>query len=56
VEAYVEAINVMLAESQWAGAADAAGGRPKAAGDKSQPGAEFDEDAARHDTSAWFER
>jgi hypothetical protein len=56
VEAYVEAINVMLAEAQWAGAAEAAGSRRKGAGDKSQPRAEFDEDAARHDTSAWFER
>ena len=56
VEAYVEAINALLAEAQWAGAAEAAGSRRRGPGDKAQPGAEFDEDAARHDTSAWFER
>jgi hypothetical protein len=57
VEAYIEAINGLLAEVHWAGAAEAAGNRRKGRGDKAaQPVAEFDKEAARHDTSAWFER
>ncbi|MFI5254994.1 MAG: alpha-isopropylmalate synthase regulatory domain-containing protein [Candidatus Limnocylindrales bacterium] len=57
VEAYIEAINALLAESHWAGAAEAAGSRRTPRTEKAaQPSAEFDEEAARHDTSAWFER
>ncbi len=57
VEAYIEAINELLAEEHWAGATEAAGNRRRTRGEKhAQPKAEFDEDAARHDTSAWFER
>jgi hypothetical protein len=56
IEAYIEAINELLAEVHWAGAAEAAGSRRKRGDKAAQPGAEFDEDAARHDTSAWFER
>jgi hypothetical protein len=57
VEAYIEAINAMLAEAHWAGAAEAAGARQKGRGDRAaQPGAEFDKEAAHHDPSGWFER
>jgi hypothetical protein len=56
VEAYIEAINELLAEEHWAGATDAAGNLRAAEPAAAQVSAEFDEDAARHDTSAWFER
>ena len=57
VEAYIEAINGLLAEASWAGAAEAAGGRHAGRGDRAaQPGAEFDKEAARHEPSGWFER
>ena len=58
VEAYIEAINDLLAEAHWAGATDAAGNRARTT-TKSLEAAgstEFDEEAARHDTTAWFER
>ena len=56
IEAYIEAINELLAESHWAGAAEAAGSRRQRGEKAAQPDAEFDEEAARHDTTAWFER
>jgi hypothetical protein len=57
VEAYIEAINELLAESHWAGATEAAGNRRKAGTRPStHPRAEFDKEAAKHDTTAWFER
>ncbi|MGH3075849.1 MAG: alpha-isopropylmalate synthase regulatory domain-containing protein [Gaiellales bacterium] len=56
VEAYIEAINELLAEVHWAGAAEAAGSRRKRGDKATQPGAEFDEDAAPHMTTDWFER
>jgi hypothetical protein len=57
VEAYVEAINGLLAEVHWAGATAAAGDRRGGRGDSAaQPDAEFDKEAAKHDASAWFER
>ncbi|HVQ21962.1 MAG TPA: hypothetical protein VMT36_01700, partial [Candidatus Saccharimonadia bacterium] len=58
VEAYVDAINDLLAEAHWAGATDAAGNRAKTTSEPGDAAAstEFDEDAARHDTTAWFER
>jgi 2-isopropylmalate synthase len=59
IEAYLEAINGLLAEEHWAGAADQAGNRRRAkaaAAAKEQPRAEFDADEAEHDTVAWFER
>ncbi|HET7677978.1 MAG TPA: alpha-isopropylmalate synthase regulatory domain-containing protein [Candidatus Limnocylindrales bacterium] len=57
VEAYVEAINALLAEEHWQGATEAAGNRRKARRQKGEaPRAEYDKEAARHDTTAWFER
>jgi hypothetical protein len=58
VEAYIEAVNGLLAESHWAGATEAAGNqrRRKPSGGDADPKAEFDKEAARHDTTAWFER
>ena len=59
IEAYIGAIDELLAEAHWQGATDAAGNRrrAKAAAAASAPRrAELDEDAAEHDTVAWFER
>ncbi len=54
VEAYIEAINRVLAEEHWAGATDAAGNRRRAKGSGTGARAEMDEDEAHHDTTAWF--
>jgi len=57
VDAYIDAINGMLAEEHWAGAADAAGNRKRARADEHAASrAELDEDAGDHDTTAWFNR
>jgi 2-isopropylmalate synthase len=57
VEAYVEAVNALLAEEHWAGATDAAGNRKRAAGRTGTPQrAELDEEAGRIDTTDWFNR
>jgi 2-isopropylmalate synthase len=57
VEAYIEAINQLLAEEHWAGATEAAGNRRRAKRAAEEgPRSEFDESEARHDTTAWFER
>ncbi|MGZ6296932.1 MAG: alpha-isopropylmalate synthase regulatory domain-containing protein [Candidatus Limnocylindrales bacterium] len=57
IEAYLEAINQLLAEASWAGATAAAGKRRKSRTTRAaQPAAEYDEAAAQHDTTAWFER
>ncbi|HEX7472917.1 MAG TPA: alpha-isopropylmalate synthase regulatory domain-containing protein [Candidatus Limnocylindrales bacterium] len=55
IEAYLEAINGLLAEDQWAGATEEAGNQRRAKG-ATQGRAEFDEDEGHHDTTAWFER
>jgi 2-isopropylmalate synthase len=55
IEAYLEAINELLAEEHWAGATEQAGNRRRAKGATASR-AEFDEDEADHDTTAWFER
>ena len=58
VEAYVRALNGLLAEAAWAGAAEAAGSR-RAAGRSRTAGqgdAEYDRDASRIDTTEWFNR
>jgi 2-isopropylmalate synthase len=57
IEAYVEALNAMLDEPHWAGAAESAaegrkGSRPASQGRR----AEFDQEKARHDTTSWFEQ
>jgi hypothetical protein len=57
VEAYIEAINRLLAEAHWAGATEAAGNRRRAAaGQEARPKSEYDEEQSRHDTTRWFER
>jgi 2-isopropylmalate synthase len=59
IEAYLEAINGLLAEEHWAGATEQAGNRRRAkaaAAAKNHKRAEFDKDEAHHDTTAWFER
>ena len=54
IEAYVEALNEMLGESHWAGAAESAGNRRRA---RAQHGrrAEFDKKVAEQDSTRWFE-
>jgi hypothetical protein len=55
IEAYLEAINALLAEEHWAGVTEEAGNRRRAKG-ATQQRAEMDEDEGHHDTTAWFER
>ncbi len=58
VEAYVHALNAMLADPSWSGAAEAAGSR-RDRGVGMDPGgaaAEFDDDARPIDTTEWFNR
>jgi hypothetical protein len=59
VDAYIDAINHLLAEEHWAGAAESAGNRKRAkaatAAAERRP-AELDPDEAHHDTTGWFER
>ena len=59
IDAYIEAINRMLAEEQWAGASEAAGNRRRSAVAPSVAKArraEIDEDAGEIDTTEWFNR
>ena len=59
IEAYVLALNAMLAEAHWSGATEAAGGRRRvavSAGKARERRADIDEDEGQHDTVAWFER
>jgi LeuA-like protein with dimerisation domain len=59
VDAYIDAINRLLAEAHWAGAADSAGNRKRASAATAAAEArraELDPDEANHDTTAWFER
>jgi 2-isopropylmalate synthase len=59
IEAYLEAVNGLLAEEHWAGATEQAGNRRRAkaaAAAGSHQRAEYDKDEANHDTTAWFER
>lgn len=53
VEAYLDAINELLGEAHWRGAADAAGNRRGARASTPQR-AELDEEAGRIDTTDWF--
>jgi 2-isopropylmalate synthase len=58
IEAYIDALNQLLAEAHWAGATEAAGDRRPArsvAAAKARR-AELDEEQGAHDTTAWFER
>jgi 2-isopropylmalate synthase len=55
VEAYVDAINRLLAEEHWAGATDAAGNSRRASSAQGRgERAELVEDEAHHDTTSWF--
>ena len=61
VEAYIDAINALLADEQWAGATDAGGNRRRAeteaaAARRAARGAELDEDDGVLDGTSWFER
>lgn len=56
IEAYVEALNAMLAEAHWAGAAETAGrGRRKAAPETHGRRGELDDAEADHG-APWFDR
>jgi LeuA allosteric (dimerisation) domain len=58
VEAYVDAINMMLGAESWAGAAEEAGSRRPRSGAHAagHAPAEFDDDAHPIDTTEWFNR
>lgn len=59
IDAYISAINLLLAEEHWAGAAESAGNRKRArvgAKEAKERRAELDPEEANHDTTAWFER
>jgi LeuA allosteric (dimerisation) domain. len=59
IEAYIAALNLMLAEAHWSGATEAAGnskGVAVSAGVAREQRADLDEAEAPHDTTAWFER
>ncbi len=57
IEAYVEALNAMLEEAHWAGAADDAGqGKRGAKAGATGKRAEFDKGEPDHDTTSWFEQ
>lgn len=57
IEAYIAAINLLLAEEHWAGATEDAGNRKRARvapHDAKARRAELDEEAGRIDTTEWF--
>ena len=57
IDAYVRAINLLLDEEHWAGAAESAGNRKRSkvgAQDAKARRAELDEEAGRIDTTEWF--
>lgn len=59
VDAYIHAINAMLGEEHWAGAAESAGNRKRARAAASAEGAgraKLDEEAGEIDTTEWFNR
>jgi hypothetical protein len=59
IEAYILALNELLAEEHWSGATDAAGNSKRAGvspGTAREQRAAIDKEAAEHDTVAWFER
>jgi hypothetical protein len=60
IEAYIAALDTMLGEEHWSGAAAAAAsagrsGAPVSAGTALERRADLDEDKGEHDTTAWFE-
>jgi LeuA allosteric (dimerisation) domain len=59
IESYIAAINQLLAEEHWAGAAESAGNRKRArvtAPDAKAARAQIDETAGTIDTTEWFNR
>jgi LeuA allosteric (dimerisation) domain len=57
IEAYIDAINGLLAEDHWSGATESAGNRKRARisePDAKSRRAELDEEAGRIDTTDWF--
>jgi 2-isopropylmalate synthase len=57
IEAYIAAVNLLLAEEHWAGATEDAGNRKRArvgATDAKARRAELDEEAGAIDTTEWF--
>jgi LeuA-like protein with dimerisation domain len=59
IEAYIAALNLMLAEAHWSGATEAAGNRrgvAVSAGTAREQRADLDEAKVPKDTTAWFER
>lgn len=59
IEAYITAINALLAEAHWSGATEAAGNRKGvavSAGKARAQRADLDEAEVPQDTTAWFER
>lgn len=56
IEAYIDAINELLAEEHWQGATESAGNRKRALSAPSAKAqrAELDEEAGRIDTTDWF--
>ena len=57
IDAYVSAINLLLAEEHWAGATESAGNRKRAReahDDAKAKRAQLDEEAGRIDTTEWF--
>ncbi len=56
VEAYISAINSLLAEEHWSGAADGAGNRRRVRAGERTGGAELDETAGAIDVTDWFNR
>ena len=57
IEAYVEALNKMLDEAHWAGAAEsAAAGRTSSKAPGHGGRAEYDREKSKHDTTSWFEQ
>lgn len=56
IDAYVEALNAMLAEAHWAGAAESAGKQRPAKAPHHGRRAELDPDQKTEDSTSWFER
>lgn len=56
IEAYIEALNKMLDEAHWAGAAEVAAAPKRRSKPTPRQRAEYDREKARHDTTSWFEQ
>jgi hypothetical protein len=59
IEAYIDAVNELLAEEHWSGATESAGNRKRAKvsePDARERRAQLDEEAGRIDTTDWFNR